>query len=327
MPRSENQKQKLLWLARLLLQNTDAEHGMTCGELIEALATQGITAERKSIYTDIQALRDFGLSVETEKRSGSTYYYIAERDFELAELKLLVDAVQSAKFLTEKKSRSLIDKLSGLVSKNEALKLRREVFISDRLRPGNEQVYYTVDAIHTAMADNVMVSFLYFEYNEKKEKIYRHGCSRYTVSPWGLIWSNGNYYMVAYDSAFNGLKHYRIDKMERPAITDKPREGREIGEGLDLSAYAKTTFDMYHGEDTLVTMRAENRFAGVVLDRFGHEPTFFPDGNEHFTFSVRVSASPQFLGWIMSFGRGITITAPQEVVNEYRALAKAILQQ
>ncbi len=326
MPRTQNQKQKLLWLAKLLLRNTDAEHGMTCGEIIEALAKEGITAERKSIYADIQALQDFGLSVEMEKRNGSTYYYVVERDFELPELKLLVDAVQSAKFLTEKKSRSLIEKLSGLVSAHESKKLRREVYISDRVRPGNEQVYYTVDTIHTAMADNVKITFLYFEYNEKKEKIYRHGGTLYTVSPWGLIWSNGNYYLVAYDSAFGGLKHYRIDKMERPAATDKPRDGREAGEALDLSGYAKAMFDMYHGDDTLVTLRAENRFAGVILDRFGHEPTFFPDGPDHFTVSVHVSASPQFLGWIMSFGRGITITAPAEVVTEYKRIAKEILE-
>jgi predicted DNA-binding transcriptional regulator YafY len=325
MARSENQKQKLLWIAKLLLTHTDEVHGMTCGDLIDALAKEGISAERKSIYGDIQTLRDFGLHIEMDKSGGNTYYRILDRQFELPELKLLVDAVQSAKFLTEKKSRSLIEKLSTLVSTNEAAALRREVYVSDGHRPANEQVYYTVDAIHSAMAENVKVSFLYFEYNEKKEKVYRHGKARYAVSPWGLIWSNGNYYLVAYDSDFGDLKHYRIDKMERPALTDTPREGREVGEALDLSSYAKTMFDMFHGDVTLVTMRAENRFAGVVLDRFGYEPTFFPDGDDHFTFSVRVSASPQFLGWIMSFGRGIVITAPEQVVDDYRRLAKEIL--
>jgi predicted DNA-binding transcriptional regulator YafY len=326
MPKSENQKQKLLWLAKILLRNTDSEQGMTCGELIEALEAVGITAERKSIYADIQALRDFGLAVEMDKHGGTARYRIAERDFELPELKLLVDAVQSAKFLTEKKSRSLIEKLSGLVSTREAKKLRREVYISDRIRPENEQIYYTVDAIHTAMADNVKVSFLYFDYNASKQKVYRHEGAWYTVSPWGLIWSDGNYYLVAYDSDFDGLKHYRIDKMERPTLTALPRDGREAGEALDLSAYAKAMFGMYHGEDTLVTLRVENRFAGVILDRFGHEPTFFPCGDDHLEVSVRVSVSPQFLGWIMSFGRGIVITAPETVVQEYQKLAREILE-
>ncbi len=325
MAKSENQKQKLLWIAKFLLRQTDEDHGMTCNDLIEALSREGISAERKSIYGDIQTLRDFGLRIEMDKVGGNTYYRILDRQFELPELKLLVDAVQSAKFLTEKKSRSLIEKLSGLVSTNQATSLRREVYVSDGLRPANEQVYYTVDAIHSAMAENVKVSFLYFEYNEKKEKIYRHEKARYTVSPWGLIWSNGNYYLVGYDSEFGGMKHYRIDKMEHPALTDQPRDGREAGETLDLSSYAKTMFDMFHGENTLVTMRVENRFAGVILDRFGHEPTFFPDGDGHFTVSVRVSASPQFLGWIMSFGRGIVITAPQQVVDAYRRLADEIL--
>ncbi len=326
MPKSENQKQKLLWVARLLLRHTDDEHGMTCSELIEALAREGIAAERKSIYGDIQTLRDFGLHIEMDKVGNSTYYRILDRQFELPELKLLVDAVQSAKFLTEKKSRGLIEKISGLVSTNQAASLRREVYVSDGHRPANDQVYYTVDAIHSAMAENVKVSFLYFEYNEKKEKVYRHEKSRYTVSPWGLIWSDGNYYLVAYDSEFKGLKHYRIDKMERPALSDQPREGRNEGESLDLSAYAKAMFGMFHGADTLVTLRAENRYAGVLLDRFGHEPTFFSDGKDHFTVNVRVSVSPQFLGWIMSFGRGIVITAPIDVVKEYKRLAKEIAE-
>lgn len=326
MPKSEKQKQKILHLAKLLLHNTDEEQGMTCQQLIEALEEADISAERKSIYTDIQALRDFGLAVEMDKRAGVTRYHVVERSFELAELKLLVDAVQSAKFLTEKKSRRLIEKLGELTSLHQAKKLRREIYVSDGLRPRNEQVYYTVDAVHTAMADNVKMSFLYFDYNERKEKIYRRDRTLYTVSPWGLIWSDGNYYLVAYDSDFDGLKHYRIDKMEGPTLTALPRDGREVGEALDLSAYAKAMFGMYHGEDTLVTLRAENRFAGVILDRFGHEPTFFPCGTDHFEVSVRVSVSPQFLGWIMSFGRGIVITAPQTVVQEYQKLAREILE-
>ncbi len=326
MPKSEKQKQKLLWLAKLLLINTDADHGMTIAELLAELEAVGISAERKSLYDDMHALTDFGLVVEMDKHGGATRYRITERRFELAELKLLVDAVQSAKFLTEKKRRNLIEKLSELVSIHEAKKLRREVYISDRIRPGNEQIYYTVDAIHTAMADNVKVSFLYFDYNKQKEKIYRHEKALYSVSPWGLIWSDGNYYLVAYDSNFGGLKHYRIDKMEHPNLTTEPREGREVGETLDLSAYAKAMFGMYHGEDTLVTLRVENQFAGIILDRFGHEPTFFPEGENHFAVNVRVSVSPQFLGWIMSFGRSIVITAPESVVREYKKLAKEILE-
>lgn len=326
MPKNEKQKLKLLALSRILLHYTDEEHGLTLSEIREKLEAEGIRAERKSLYDDMDTLCDFGLTVEKEKVGAHTVYRIIERQFELPELKLLADAVGSAKFLSEKKSHQLIDKLTSLASVYEAGSLRRKIYISDRLRSDNEQVYYAVDAIHTAMEKNRQVAFYYFEYNEKKVKVYRHDKKRYQVSPWGLIWSDGNYYMVAYDSAFGGMKHYRIDKMENTALLDLSRDGKEAGERLDLSSYVKSIFGMYGGEETLVTLRAENRLSGVVLDRFGHDNTFFDRGDGHFEVSVRVSVSPQFLGWIMSFGRNLVITAPNEVVAKYKALAKEILE-
>ena len=326
MPKNEKQKLKLLALSRLLLAYTDETHALTLSEIRDRLADEGIRAERKSLYDDIETLIDFGLAVEKEKRGAHSVYRLVERQFELPELKLLADAVNSAKFLSEKKSRQLIDKLASLTSVYEAGSLRREIYISDRLRSENEQVYYAVDAIHTAMESNRQVGFYYFEYNEKQVKVYRHGKKRYQVSPWGLIWSDGNYYMVAFDPAFGGMKHYRIDKMENTALLDLPRDGREAGEALDLSAYVKSIFGMYGGEETLVTLRVENRLSGVILDRFGHGNTFFDRGDGRFEVSVRVSVSPQFLGWIMSFGRSLTNVAPDDVVAKYKALAAEILE-
>lgn len=326
MPKNEKQKVKLLALSRILLAYTDEEHGLTLSEIREKLEAEGIRAERKSLYDDMEALSDYGLTVEKEKVGAHTVYRLVERQFELPELKLLADAVNSAKFLSEKKSRQLIDKLASLTSVYEAGSLRREIYVSDRLRSDNEQIYYAVDAIHTAMESNRKVGFYYFEYNEKQVKVYRHDKKRYEVSPWGLIWSDGNYYLVAYDAAFGGMKHYRIDKMENTALLDLPRDGREEGERLDLSKYVKSIFGMYGGEETLVTLRAENRLSGVLLDRFGHGNTFFDRGDGHFEVSVRVSVSPQFLGWIMSFGRSLTIVAPNEVVTKYKDLAREILE-
>ncbi len=326
MPKQGNQKQKLLWIAKILSEETDPEHGMTLSELTERLERVGIFAERKGLYDDLQALCDFGMSVEKKRNGKLTEYFLAERLFELPELKLLVDAVQSAKFLTEKKSRALIEKLSSLTDRHEAKALHREVYLSRRLRSDNEQVYYTVDAIHSAMMQNVKISFTYFEYNSKKKKVYRHGKKLYLVSPWGLLWNDENYYMIAYDSDAAMLKHYRVDKMESPALSSEKRDGEELGRELDLPEYAKELFGMYGGPDTLVTLTVKNSLAGVILDRFGQEPTFFDNGDGSFNVSVHVAVSPQFLGWIMSFGKDIRIVSPASAVEPYLTLAKEILE-
>lgn len=325
MPKNENQKLKLLYLHKILLEKTDSEHGLSVADIISELEDYGISAERKSIYSDIEALIDFGLDIEKCREGSSTVYKVISREFELPELKLLADAVQSARFLSKKKSLALISKLSSLTSENEAKGLRREIYMSERLRSDNEQVYYAVDTIHTAIEQNVKITFLYFYVNEKKEKIYRHDKALYTVSPWGMIFSDGNYYLVAYDSAFQGMKHFRIDKMEQTKLVSESRDGRSEGEDLDLSQYAKKMFGMFGGNETLVTLRAENRLSGILLDRFGQDITFIKKDEEHFETSIRVSVSPQFLGWIMSFGKSLVITSPEDVVKKYKDLAREII--
>jgi len=326
LPKNEKQKLKLFRLTEILERYTDEEHGLARAEIEEKLRDFGIEAERKSLYDDLLTLGELGYVIEKRRDGRLTRYHLVERRFELPELKLLADAVQSAKFLSEKKRALLLEKLTGFTSVHEASRLHRDIYISDRYRTDNGQVYYAVDAIHTAMAENRQISFLYFEYNEEKRKVYRHDGKRYRVSPWGLIWSDGNYYLVAYDSDFGDFKHYRVDKMESTAILDDLRDGKEAGERLDLSSYAKRVFGMFGGEEELVTLRVENRLSGVILDRFGHDSTFFRDGDGHFTVRVRVSVSPQFLGWIMSFGRSLTIVGPDSVVERYHALAKEILE-
>lgn len=326
MPKNEKQKLKLLTLAKLFWEHTDHDHGLTIREIRQYLEAEGIKAERKSLYDDFAALEDFGLTIEKRGSGQAVTYHLVHRRFQVAELKLLVDAVQSAKFFSETTGRNLIGKLSELVSTHEAGALKREIYISDRLRGSSERLYKTVDTVHTAIADNVKVSFLYFNYDEKKRKQYRRGGARYIVSPWGLIWSDGNYYMVAYDSEEDCLKHFRVDKMEDPAPETAKREGRMLGEALDLSAYAKKMFGMYHGDETLVTLCVDNALSGVILDRFGHEPAFVAVDPSHFEVRVRVSVSPQFLGWIMSFGRAIRIVGPANVVEDYRKLAAEILE-
>lgn len=232
MPKSTNQKLKILYLMRMLEERTDDAHVLTLAEIQESLASLGIRAERKSLYDDMEALRTFGIPVE--RRGGKDGgYYIAERTFQLPELKLLVDAVQSSKFITKKKSTELIAKIASFTSTYEARQLDRQVFVTGRVKTDNEQVYYNVDNLHRAISSNRAVTFQYFEWNTDKEKILRHGGALYTVSPFALTWDNENYYLVAYDHMKKMIHHYRVDKMLRITVTDTPREGKELFDDFD----------------------------------------------------------------------------------------------
>lgn len=325
MTKSSNQKLKVLYLLNTMKELTDDDHGLTLPQILEELAKYGIKAERKSIYGDFEALRDFGLTIE--KRTGKNItYHLIERDFELPELKLLVDAVQSSKFITHKKSSALIKKIEGLASKYEAQQLQRQVFVASRIKTMNESIYYAVDEIHRAISDDKKISFKYFEWNMKKERRYRRNGKIYMVSPWALTWDDENYYMIAFDDESSIIKHYRVDKMHGLKITDKRRMGAELFENFDMALYSKKTFGMYGGRDEQVTLRCKDKMAGVIIDRFGQDVIMYEAGEEQFEVSVRVSVSPLFLTWIMNFGGDIKILSPQSVIDDYVKLAKAALK-
>ncbi len=326
MPKSANQKIKILYLLKIFLENTDEEHGMTLKELEEALAVMGVKAERKTLYDDIETLRLFGVDIEKRKVIAVTYHVVS-RDFELPELKLLIDAVQSSKFISEKKSRELIDKLSSLMSRFDATKLRRQVYVANRVKSDNETIYYGVDEIHEAINQNKKISFLYFEWNEKKEKVLRHEGKRYIVSPHALTWDDENYYMIGYDGDEEKIKHYRVDKMQKIALIDEKRDGDELFCGFDMALYSKKTFGMFGGIEESVTLRCKNRLAGVVIDRFGEDVTFLKSGNEHFEVHVKVHVSPLFFGWVLNFGDGIEIISPDSVREKYSSLLKETLER
>lgn len=326
MPKSANQKIKILYLLKIFLENTDEEHGMTLKELEEALAVMGVKAERKTLYDDIETLRLFGVDIEKRKGIAVTYHVVS-RDFELPELKLLIDAVQSSKFISEKKSRELIDKLSSLMSRFDATKLQRQVYVANRVKSDNETIYYGVDEIHEAINENKKISFLYFEWNEKKEKVLRHEGKRYIVSPHALTWDDENYYMIGYDSDEEKIKHYRVDKMQKIALIDEKRDGDELFCGFDMALYSKKTFGMFGGIEESVTLRCKNRLAGVVIDRFGEDVTFLKSGNEHFEVHVKVHVSPLFFGWVLNFGDGIEIVSPNSVREKYSSLLKETLER
>lgn len=317
MARSANQKLKLLYLCQILTQQTDEEHPLTVPELIAQLARHDIQAERKSIYDDLEALSRFGLDVQSRK-GRSPGWFIGEREFQLPELKLLVDAVQSSRFLTRRKSDALIHKLEQLASVHQARQLQRQVFVSGRVKVMNESIYFNVDKLHTAISARRTITFKYFDYNMRREKVFRRGGGRYAVSPYGLIWNNDNYYLVAYDGANRQMRHYRVDKMTEIAVTCLPREGAEQYPDFDLAAYGQKHFGMYSGEEMTVTLRARSDMAGVVLDRFGQDIILVPDGPDHFTVSIPLVLSPQFFGWLFGLENGVTLIAPPRAVAAYR---------
>ncbi len=320
MAKRENQKLKLPLLERLLFRETDEEHPMPIGKIISALERQGVGAERKSLYSDMEALGRLGLDVQSRKGKDGGWF-IGQRPFELPELKLLVDAVQSCKFITPRKSAALISKLETLTSRHQARALQRQVYAAGRAKTMNEGVYYSIDALHAAIGAGRGVTFRYFEYNVRREKVFRREGARYAVSPKGLIWDNENYYLVGYDHEKGEIRHYRVDKMTELEQADLPK--MEQAE-FDMAVYARKHFNMFSGREGAVTLRCENRLVGVILDRFGQEVILVPDGEEHFTATVEAVVSPQFLGWLFGLGEGAALVGPPWAVEEMKTQLKAV---
>lgn len=327
MPKGTNQKFKLYRLAQIMLEKTDDDHYITMPEIMSALEEYGITAERKSIYNDLRDLEMLGIEVEGEPIGNRFHYHVVSRPFELPEMKLLVDAIQSSKFITERKTTALIKKLEKLVSQYEAMKLQRQVYVSGRIKTMNESIYYTVDAIHNAISENRKIRFQYFQWNVKKEMELRHNGNWYHISPWGLSWDHENYYLVGYDSEAGKIKHYRVDKMLHIQMSEEKREGKEHFKKLDMADYAKKSFGMFGGTEQKVKLRVANHLAGVMIDRFGKDVMMIPENEDYFTVNVDIHVSNQFLGWIFSLGEGVKILAPENVVEQMNREIDRLVKQ
>ena len=327
MPKGSNSKLKLSYLTRIMLEKTDDEHKLTMPQILEELERYDVTAERKSIYTDFADMKEkLGIDIIQEKIGKETYYYVGSRDFEVAEIKLLIDAIQSSKFITEKKSNELIKKVKGLVSHFQAAQLQRQVYVHGRIKTMNESIYYNVDTLHAAIAGNRKIKFQYCNWYANKKLVPLHNGDFFFVSPWALTWDDENYYLVAYEQNTKTIKHYRVDKMIKISVLEEYRDGRELFESFDMAVYSKVNFGMYHGEIKKVHISFPNYMVGVFIDRFGKDIAIHPaEGENRSRIAVDVAVSKQFFGWIASLGRWVKIEGPSEVVAEMKEFAQKLL--
>ena len=327
MAKGPRQKLKMLYLVKIFTEETDDQHTLTMPQLIKKLNAYGVNADRKTLYLDLEELRRFGLDIINERDGHNWIYYLGARDFELPELKLLVDSVQSAKFITDKKSEQLIRKIEALASKYEAKKLQRQVFITGRVKTMNESIYYNVDRLHEAIGTDSQIRFKYFQWNVDKEMELRRDGEWYQTSPWGLMWDDENYYLIAYNAEDGTIRHYRVDKMLNISTVDERREGREEFKKFDLPHYTRSLFGMFGGEEKKVTIEATNDMVGVMIDRFGKDIIIIPAGEDRFIINVNVAVSDQVRGWIIALGEGVRITGPAEVVEQMRLAAQRLAGQ
>lgn len=321
MAKSDNQKAKILYILDYLQKNSHQDKLVRANDLISMLDQHNILCDRKTVYSDIAVLQEFGVDIVcVPGRNGG--YYIASRNFELPELKLLIDAVQSSKFLTEKKSRELIEKLCSQCNEQDARLMRRDVYVSGRVKSMNETIYYSVDAIQEAIAQNKQISFRYFDWGINGKRVYRQ--KSYIASPYGLCQDSENCYLLAL-SPRHGITSYRVDRMSDITLLEEKREPCPELTGRKLTEYASRRFNMYAGDTVGVKLRFHKDLSNVVMDRFGKETMLIPDGDDHFVFTVQVAVSPQFLSWVIGFGTKARILYPQSVVEECKALCSEVM--
>ena len=324
MPKSDNQKLKILYVLDYLQKNSHEDRLVNASELIHMLQRQhNIQCDRKTVYSDIAALQDYGVDiVSVPGKNGG--YYIASRIFELPELKLLIDAVHSSKYLTQKKSRELIEKLCMQCNEQDANLMKRSVLVSGRVKSMNETIYYNVDAIQEAIAQNRSITFRYFDWGMDRRRHYRE--KAYEASPYGLCQDNENCYLLAHSDR-HGVTSYRVDRMSDICITDKTRTPCPELTGKALTDHANRLFQMYAGDAVNVKMRFHKDLLNVVIDRFGKDIMLIPDGEDHFNFTVNVAVSPMFLSWVIGFGRKAKILYPEAVVQQCRELCQQVMSQ
>lgn len=325
MPRSFNQKLKILYLMKFLQEKTDREHPVSVKDIIQTMEAYGISVERKTVYDDIETLRTFGMKIGS-RRGKPAGFYLEERTFELPELKFLMDAVQSSKFITEKQSAALVRKLEDLASVHEAKKLKSQVFLMPGIKTLNEEIYTNIETIYDAISANRQISFRYYQWTLSRELKPKRGGERYRISPGKLLWNNDNYYLMGLDESSGIVKHYRVDKMMDVAVEEEKRSGESVFRDFDMGRFSAETFGMFDGKETILKIRFSNELVGVVLDRFGKKAVLQRSDDTHFFLQTHIRVSGQFFGWLTGLGPGAEIVSPEKVRKEYKSFLTKILK-
>jgi len=319
----QKNKSRILYILKLLYEKTDEQNPLSTVEIIDYLAGIRISAHRRTIAADMELLEEFGIDVITIK-STQNKYFIGSREFELPEIKLLIDAVESSKFITPKKSQDLVKKLSHLVSENQSTELNRHIFIDKRVKPENEEIYYIVDAIHNAISQNKQIEFKYYEYTQDKEKVYKNNGYIYKLSPYALSWSEDHYYVIGYCKKHGKISKFRVDRMAKVKISEK--NSVPTPKDFNGADYAKNIFEMYDGETKTVELKCTNELMKIIIDRFGEEVNTVSLGSNCFKAIVDVSVSPTFFGWVFQFTGKMSVLAPNDVKKEYLEMAKKVAE-
>ena len=326
MAKTSGQKTKIIYILNYLERVTDENHSVTTTQIQSMLEDKGITCDRKTLYSDIACLQDMGYDINQEPTRNGGGWKLVSRKFEIAELKLLVDAVQSSRFITTKKSRELIKKLGSLVSEYDSSKLNRQVFVAARIKSENESIFYIIDGIHKAMQENLQISFTYLSWNISKELVPK-GKEKRIVSPWALIWNDENYYLVAYDAEADKFKHFRVDKMSKVSILTEKRLGSKEFSKMDLGTYADSTFGMMGGKQENIVLDFPEDLVGVVIDRFGKDISLTRIEDSMLRLRTKVVVSGQFFGWVFAMGGLVKITGPEDILEMFRKECRKQLGQ
>ena len=323
---ANNQKIKLLELLKILFEHTDEERGLTMPQIIESLAERGIDAERKAIYRDLAALEACGFEVE-HLRTSPVQYALVSRPFTEGELRLLIDSVQSSRFLTEGKSASLVRAIKSLASKRQREDLSHRLHVEGRIKMQNESVFYNLDAIQRALAYHRKISFLYFRYNVNKKRVLRREGRRYEASPVQLTYVNDCYYLVTYSDKYEDFANYRLDRMLDIEVLDEKAARNAQVANFDLEEYCNRSFGMYTGESVAASFIVDEVAMGAVIDRFGFDVEVLPVDADHARVHAVVMESPTFFGWLAERGTHMTIEHPATLKKSYQEYLQGILQE
>lgn len=330
MAKSEHQKLKMLYLCRLFAEQTDENHGVTTEQIIDYLESKDVAAERKAIYRDITLLTEFGMDIQKSKKGQQTYYYLESRDFELSELKLLVDAVSSSRFLTVKQTNELISKLERLTSTYNKQALQRQVFVQNRVKSvsGGNSIT-NIDHIYEAIVLGRKISFRYGYRDMKHRMVYKKNGGRYCISPWFMTWAEERYYLIAYDSEAEKIKHFRVDRMREVACTEEARDGGELFGDFDVAEYCQRHFNMYSGPQISMKLLIPATLTDTMFDRFGEGVNMRqdPTDKDKVILNAKVAESDQLAGWILGFGGDIEVLEPASLKERLYRIGETMVNK